>query len=134
MFNISFSKRESLLEVFKWTFDVVFRHFISPPSSLSQVFQTTFKFICGFKFNSAFSSQPQIFPLNFNGYYFVLFSPLTDTYLTENFVIFTGIIQVVNIAEKVSVFGVILVAIFPHSDWIRRDAEYLSVFNPNAGK
>ena len=24
--------------------------------------------------------------------------------------------------------------IFPHSDWIRRDTEYLSVFNPNGGK
>ena len=24
--------------------------------------------------------------------------------------------------------------IFPHSDWIRRDTEYLSVFCPNAGK
>ena len=27
-----------------------------------------------------------------------------------------------------------LVRIFPHSDWIRRDTEYLSVFSPNAGK
>ena len=24
--------------------------------------------------------------------------------------------------------------IFPHSDWIRRDTEYFSVFSPNAGK
>ena len=24
--------------------------------------------------------------------------------------------------------------IFPHSDWMRRDTEYLSVFSPNAGK
>ena len=30
-------------------------------------------------------------------------------------------------AEKVSVFGVILVCILPHSDWIRRDSLYLSV-------
>ena len=37
-------------------------------------------------------------------------------------------------AQKVSVFGVILVRIFPHSDWIRRDTEYLSVFGPNAEK
>ena len=37
-------------------------------------------------------------------------------------------------AWKVSVFGVILVGIFPHLDWIRRDMEYLSVFSPNAGK
>ena len=29
---------------------------------------------------------------------------------------------------------VFLVRIFPHSDWIRRDTSYLSVFSPNAGK
>ena len=28
----------------------------------------------------------------------------------------------------------LLVRIFPHSDWIRRDTPYLSVFRPNAGK
>ena len=27
-----------------------------------------------------------------------------------------------------------LVHIFSHSDWIRRDTKYLSVFSPNAGK
>ena len=27
-----------------------------------------------------------------------------------------------------------LVHIFPHSDWIRRDTSYLSIFSPNAGK
>ena len=37
-------------------------------------------------------------------------------------------------ALKVSVFGVILVRIFPYLDWIRRDTRYLSVFSPNAGK
>ena len=35
---------------------------------------------------------------------------------------------------KVSVFGVFLVRIFPHSGWIWRDTEYLSVFSSNAGK
>ena len=39
-----------------------------------------------------------------------------------------SIIGVINIAWKVSVFWVFLVRIFPHSDWIRRDTEYLSVF------
>ena len=39
-----------------------------------------------------------------------------------------------NTTWKVSVFGIILVLIFPHSDWIRRNTEYLSVFSPNAGK
>ena len=27
-----------------------------------------------------------------------------------------------------------LVLIFPHSDWIKKDTPYLSVFRPNAGK
>ena len=39
-----------------------------------------------------------------------------------------------TIAWKVSAFGIILVHIFPHSDWIGRDTLYLSVFCPNAGK
>ena len=32
-------------------------------------------------------------------------------------------------AWKVSVFGVFLVFIFPHSNWIRRDTEYLSPYS-----
>ena len=36
--------------------------------------------------------------------------------------------------SKVFAFGVILVHIFLHSDWIRRDTSYLSVFSPNAAK
>ena len=31
-------------------------------------------------------------------------------------------------------FGIILVRIFPHSDWIRRDTEYISVVSPNVAK
>ena len=37
-------------------------------------------------------------------------------------------------AQKVSVFGVIPVRIFLHSDWTRRDTEYISIFSPNEGK
>ena len=37
-------------------------------------------------------------------------------------------------AWKVSIFGVILVRIFPHLDWIGRDTPYLSVLSPNAEK
>ena len=33
-----------------------------------------------------------------------------------------------------SIFGVFLVCIFLCSDWIRRNTEYLSIFNPNAEK
>ena len=41
-----------------------------------------------------------------------------------------------NIAlrEKFPNTELILVGIFPHSDWIRRDTPYLSVFSPNVGK
>ena len=39
-----------------------------------------------------------------------------------------------SIARKVSKYGVFLVRIFPHSDWIQRETPYLSVFRPNAGK
>ena len=39
-----------------------------------------------------------------------------------------------NTAWKVSVYGVFLVRIFPHSDWIWRDTPYLTVCSPNAGK
>ena len=35
-------------------------------------------------------------------------------------------------AWKVSAFGVILVRIFPHSDWIRRDTQYLVQMRENA--
>ena len=35
---------------------------------------------------------------------------------------------------KMFIFGVIVVCIFPHSDWIRRHTEYLSVFCSNAAK
>ena len=36
--------------------------------------------------------------------------------------------------SKVSLFGVFLVCIFPHLNWIRRLAEKISVFSANAGK
>ena len=35
---------------------------------------------------------------------------------------------------EVSVLGVFLVRIFLHSDCMRRDTEYISLFSPNAGK
>ena len=37
-------------------------------------------------------------------------------------------------AQKVSVFRVFLVRIFPHLDWIRGDNPYLSIFSLNTGK
>ena len=45
-------------------------------------------------------------------------------------IIYAGIYN----AWKVSVFKIFLVCIFPHSDWVRRETRYLSVFNSNAGK
>ena len=44
---------------------------------------------------------------------------------TSRFVFFIG--------WKVSIFRGFMVRIFPHSDWTRRDTEYLSIFSPNAG-
>ena len=37
-------------------------------------------------------------------------------------------------AWKVSILGIILVRIFPHLDWIRRDIPCLSVYSSNVGK
>ena len=37
-------------------------------------------------------------------------------------------------AWKVPKYGVFLVRIFPHSDWIRGFTSYLFIFSPNAGK
>ena len=51
--------------------------------------------------------------------------------------------QILRILEKVTQLSLrekcpntefFLVCIFPHSDWIWRGTEYLSVFSPNAGK
>ena len=42
--------------------------------------------------------------------------------------------DLIHHAWKVPIFGVILVRIFPHSDWIRRGTCYLSIFSLNAGK
>ena len=36
--------------------------------------------------------------------------------------------------KSVQIRSFFLVHIFPHSDWIRRETEYLSSFSPNAGK
>ena len=42
--------------------------------------------------------------------------------------------QTQTLHEKCPNTEYFLVPIFPHSDLIQRDAEYLSVFSPNAGK
>ena len=39
-----------------------------------------------------------------------------------------------SLREKCPNTEIFLVRIFPHSDWIWRDAKYLSLFSPNAGK
>ena len=44
------------------------------------------------------------------------------------------ILRYTNTAWKVSVFQVFFVRIFPHSDWIRNDIPYFSVFSLNGGK
>ena len=47
----------------------------------------------------------------------------------SHFIFFNGITS-----WKVSIFRVVLVHIFPHSDWIWKGKEYLPVFSPNEGK
>ena len=42
--------------------------------------------------------------------------------------------SLLTVLRKVSVFGVFLVRIFPHSDRIQKDTEHLSIFSPNPGK
>ena len=42
--------------------------------------------------------------------------------------------SLITLSEKFPYSEFILVRIFPHSDWIRRETEYLSVFSPNVGK
>ena len=41
---------------------------------------------------------------------------------------------ITHTASKVSVFGVFLVRIFPHLDWIQRNTPFLSITSLNAGK
>ena len=53
---------------------------------------------------------------------------------SELFPFFLWRLYLFNTAWKVSVFGLFLVRIFLHSDWIRRDTENLSVFTPYTGK
>ena len=43
-------------------------------------------------------------------------------------------IKVTNTVWKVYVLEVFLACIFPHSNWLRRDTPYLSVFSLNTGK
>ena len=40
----------------------------------------------------------------------------------------------IPLCEKCPNTEYLLVRIFPHSDWMRRDTSYLSVFSPNTGK
>ena len=47
---------------------------------------------------------------------------------------YNSFLETLSTAWKVPAFGDFLVRIFPHSDWIRKDTPYLSVFSPNAGK
>ena len=55
-------------------------------------------------------------------------------YITTTSLIFNLVILISITAWKVSLFGVVLVRIFPRSDWMQRDTEYLSVFSPITGK
>ena len=53
-------------------------------------------------------------------------------YFFQKFI--TVFIETMGNVYKMFVFGVFLVHIFSHLDWIRRDTPYLSVFSPITGK
>ena len=81
-----------------------------------------------------FSSKIRHLLLNFPSAFFL---PEIDAIVIRyNEIHFLPCFALFNIhtAWKVPVFWVLLVRIFLHSDWIRRDTEYLSIFSPNAGK
>ena len=44
------------------------------------------------------------------------------------------VLHAMQLPDPLSHKAKILVGNFPHSDWIRKDQEYLSVFSPNAEK
>ena len=55
-------------------------------------------------------------------------------YLSEENLAFQLLFLLAFTVWNVSVFGVVLVCIFAHSDWIRRDTENISIFSPKTGK
>ena len=55
------------------------------------------------------------------------------TFKAEN-MFFSAIYLRASLREKCLNTEFLLVRIFSHSDWLRRDTKYLSVFSPNAGK
>ena len=69
------------------------------------------------------------------GIYSVIFEKLPGS-VALNASIFQLVFRCENFVETLNfrIHCVKRVRIFPHSDWIRRDAEYLSVFSPHAGK
>ena len=77
---------------------------------------------------------------NASNYFWPIFSFCTQWTQKRNFVIllFLGDIKWKHWPKmhwvKCVRIRIFLVRIFSHSDWIRGDTEYLSVFSPNAGK
>ena len=71
-----------------------------------------------------------IYPWIISVTFFIVFNVFWKLYGVYR--ILNNISRLIYTTWKVSVFGIILVRIFPHSDWIRRDTPYLSVFSPNA--
>ena len=43
-------------------------------------------------------------------------------------------LKILTLCEECPNTEFVLIRIFPHSDWMRRDTPYLSVFSPNVGK
>ena len=64
--------------------------------------------------------------------FFLIFECLTSSNFQSSY--FYRICSMIACAWKMSVFGVFHVLFFRHSDWIRRDTQYLSIFSQNVVK
>ena len=95
----------------------------SKKTPYSQIFYTVLQRAAARKSLKSFLYHIVNWPENFKWFenFCYAFHPESTKWLTST-------------ARKVSVFGVIVVRSLPHSDWIWRYTEYLSLFSPNVVK
>ena len=73
-------------------------------------------------------------PKNIKNFQKILKEPYPKIELQQKYFVWTKKHLITTLREKCRNKEFFLVHIFSHSDWIRRDTQYLSVFSPNAGK
>ena len=78
----------------------------------------------------------EVFKTNPTKYVIFIFDRLVDydDYNDDLLRIIMLNMRMIALREKCPNTEFFLVRFFPHSDWIRRDTPYLSVFSPNAEK